>query len=111
MAIIVILHKEKEWFEKGDKALVAKKYDEAIDCYKKAIEINPDYAKAHFNLGVAYYKKKMEYVGADYLYQAGLLFLKQGDREGALKAYEVLKLTKTKELQIAIYKKLYPEVK
>jgi tetratricopeptide (TPR) repeat protein len=53
------LHKEKEWFKKGYKALAAKKYDEAIGCYKKAIEINPDYAEAYLNLGITYGEKGM----------------------------------------------------
>ena len=29
----------------------------AIKCYDKAIDINPDYAKAHFNLGNAYHEQ------------------------------------------------------
>ncbi|NQS89044.1 tetratricopeptide repeat protein, partial [Patescibacteria group bacterium] len=33
--------------------------DEEIAEYKKAIEINPEYSKAHNNLGLAYYYKKM----------------------------------------------------
>jgi tetratricopeptide (TPR) repeat protein len=56
---MTFLHKEKEWFEKGHKAIVAKNYDEAIACYKKAIEINPDNELAHFGLGFAYGKKGM----------------------------------------------------
>jgi len=33
--------------------------DEAIAEYKKAVEINPEYAEAHFNLGLSYYRKGM----------------------------------------------------
>ena len=111
MTKVVNSHKGKEWFEKGDKALLAKKYDEAIDCYKKAIEINPDYAAAHNNLGHAYCIKKMYSLGADHFYKAGLLFLKQGNRKWALYAYEVLKSIKSEELEKALYKKLYPDIK
>ena len=32
---------------------------EAIESYKKAIRINPDYRDAHYNLGVAYRKSGM----------------------------------------------------
>ena len=32
-------------------------YDKAIECYQKAIELNPDLAKAYYNMGVAYYAK------------------------------------------------------
>ena len=85
--------------------------DEAIAEYKKAISINPDFAEAHLNLGITYYINKMNDASADYLYKAGLLYLKQGDREGALKMYEVLKLTKSEELEKALYKKLYPDIK
>ena len=29
-------------------------YDEAIECYQKAIELNPDFAGAYNNMGLAY---------------------------------------------------------
>ena len=53
----------------------------------------------------------MKNVGADHFYKAGLLYLKQGDREGALEIYEGLKLTKSKKLEESLFKQLYPEVK
>ena len=31
-------------------------YEYAVDAYKRAIQHDPDYATAHHNLGVAYYK-------------------------------------------------------
>jgi hypothetical protein len=45
----------------------------------------------------------MEDEGADYLYKAGLLYLNQGDRKGALKAYEGLQLTKSKKLEESLF--------
>ena len=30
------------------------KYDEAIDAYKKALSINPNYAEAYYNTGIHY---------------------------------------------------------
>ena len=35
-------------------------HDEAIAELKRAIEINPNYAKAHYNLGIAYGRKGMD---------------------------------------------------
>lgn len=46
------------------------RHNEAIDAYKQAIRSNPDYAKAHYNLGVAY--------------------LGLGDKSSALDEYKVL---------------------
>jgi tetratricopeptide (TPR) repeat protein len=144
----IIAETAEEWFKKGVEALETKKYDEAIDCfkkaisinpddeiaeiahyslgvayadkgmldesiseYKKAISINPDYAGAHLSLGITYCICGMDDVDADHLYKAGLLFLKQGNKGWALKAYEALKLTKAEGLQKALFKKIYPEIK
>jgi Tfp pilus assembly protein PilF len=42
------------WTKLGDALSQAGKYREAIDAYKQAIQIKPDYSWAHTNLGVAY---------------------------------------------------------
>ena len=77
--------------------------------------------KLHDKLGIIYRKLgnlKLVYGGevffslsAYHFSRAYLLYLKQGDREGALKAYEGLKATKTKELEQTLFEKLYPEFK
>ena len=85
--------------------------DEAITVYKRALAIYPDYAPAHHNLGNAYFKKDLDSLAADHLYKAGLLFVKEGFRDDALRAYTQLKQTKSKELAQALYEKLYPEPK
>jgi tetratricopeptide (TPR) repeat protein len=36
------------------------KYKDAIDAYKRAIKVDPDYTYAHLNLGVAYLKSHMQ---------------------------------------------------
>jgi tetratricopeptide (TPR) repeat protein len=43
-----------------------KEYQEAIDAYKEAIKIKPDYHKAYCNMGVAYgeLKKPQEAIDA-----------------------------------------------
>jgi tetratricopeptide (TPR) repeat protein len=42
------------WFQKGYSFYEAEKYKEAIEAYRQAIRIKPDYAEAHYNLGCAY---------------------------------------------------------
>lgn len=87
------------------------KLDKAISEFKKCISINPDLAKAHSQLGPAYLSKGLDSEAADHFYRAGLLFLKQGDKESALKAYEGLKQTKSKELERNLSEKLNPKSK
>ena len=48
---------------------------------------------------------------ADGHYNRGNALAKSGDLEGALKAYEGLKRTKSKELEKDLFEKLYPELK
>ena len=33
------------------------KFDSAIECYKKALEINPNFADAYYNMGIAFKDK------------------------------------------------------
>ena len=135
----------EEYFNKGQNALSTGNYDEAIKCYKKTIELDPNFTNVYFFLGNAYFDKGMQedaireykkaitvnpgngmahlYLGAVYLekgleslaadhfYRAGLLFLKQGDREKALMAYELLKEVNSKEQEQKLYEKLFSEVK
>jgi len=49
----------EEWCKKGSYASESGDVDEAIICYKKTIEIDPDNAAAHVKLGSAYYRKEM----------------------------------------------------
>jgi len=44
-----------------------------------------------------------------HLYKAGLLFLEEGERDNALKVYELLKQTKSKEQKQDLFEKLYPK--
>jgi len=76
--------------------------DEAIEQFKKVIEINPRYAIAHNNLGIAYTKKGMldkavyEYEQALAInprherahYNLGVVYFKQGDFDRAIDKYK-----------------------
>lgn len=42
--------------EAGNQFLAAKRYADAIDCYLQALEAFPDFAQAHYNLGVSFLK-------------------------------------------------------
>jgi len=46
-----------EFFEKGTSYLSEGAYDKAIGEFKKALDINADFAETHYGLGVAYHKK------------------------------------------------------
>ena len=45
---------EEEWNNKGIKLGELKKYVDAIKAFKKALEINPKYDKAWYNMGVCF---------------------------------------------------------
>jgi tetratricopeptide (TPR) repeat protein len=93
----------------GEALFEKKKTKEAISEYEKVLSLNPSHADAHHGLGTIYLKKGAPQKAAEHFYKAGLLFLKQGNKEGALKAYEGLKKTNAKELEESLYEKLYPE--
>src|SRR4051812_355793 len=48
------LGKSVEFNNKGDAYFDAGKYAEAIDAYRQAIKLKPNYAEAFFNMGDAY---------------------------------------------------------
>ncbi len=55
--------------EAGNDFLSAKRYADAIDCYLQALEIYPDFADAHYNLGVAFLKGYRAYRLARYHFE------------------------------------------
>jgi tetratricopeptide (TPR) repeat protein len=83
--------------------------DEAIGAYEKSIAINPSFGSAYQNLGIAYFDKGLTSMAAECFYKAALLFDKQGKTGSALKAYDALTLTESKELEQALSEKLFPE--
>lgn len=50
----------RAWFEKGEKALEAQKYDEAVAAYQEALKATPGYAAAMNGLGSALFKQKKQ---------------------------------------------------
>ena len=96
------------------------RYDEAIEAFKQAIDIKPDYVNAHHNLGIAYGKlgRHDEAIKAfkraihlkpddtDTHYNLGLAYLLVGDRDLALEEYEILKAL-DKDLANELFNKIY----
>ena len=78
---------------------------ETIEPYKQAIRIKPDYADAHYNLGVTYdrlgrYQEEIEafkkYIkikpdDVEAHYGLGISYLATGDKDSALEEYKILK--------------------
>ncbi len=79
------------------------KYREAILSYQKAIENNPDFPDAHFNLGYLYFRKKAYVLAAeefetvvklnppylkDAYFNLGLSYLRSGEKKKALRAFQ-----------------------
>lgn len=83
--------------------------NKVISKLKKVIKIYPEHPLAYYRLGEAYKQKDKDSLSADYFYKAGLLYLKQGDRLGAIKAYEKIKRTKFKDLEQVLYEKMHPK--
>lgn len=51
------LFQANEWFEKGLRHTVSNEEESAIEEYTQAIALNPDYAEAYNNRGIAYYNR------------------------------------------------------
>jgi tetratricopeptide (TPR) repeat protein len=81
----------------------------AIAQFKEAVSKDPDLPQAQYNLGRAYFKEGLLVQAAEHLYKGGLLFLKKGDRKWAENSYNLLKNTKSEELEKALYSELYPD--
>jgi len=65
------------------------KYEQAIEDFSKAIELNPALAKAYSNRGIAYSEIHRYEESARDLKKAGILFLHSGRGEDAVKAFSI----------------------
>ena len=91
-----------DWFQKGYNAFLNDDYDKAIKYNQKAIEINPDFAIAYNNMGIAYarkenYNKAIEYFkkaieinpdDAEAYYNMGLIYADKGNYDKAIEYYK-----------------------
>ncbi len=111
------------WNQLGNAYNGAGKHEEAIESYKQAISIDPDFVYAHSNLGVAYgksgkYKEaiksyqqtiKIDPDDATAHYGLGVTYIILRDKSSALKQHKILKKLDTKmakELLGMIYTEL-----
>ena len=88
--------------------LEKKMFKEAIAVLKKALETASDNPVVHRNLGLAYKEVGKNILSADHYYQAGILYLKEDNREEALIAYKNI-LQCSKEIAGVFLIKLYPD--
>jgi clan AA aspartic protease (TIGR02281 family) len=66
-----------EWFEKGK--TLNDDSDLEVQCYRKAIEIDPEFAPAHFRLGAIYYRRA-DYDLAEHEFARFLRFASDADK-------------------------------
>ena len=106
-------------FRKGIVFMLAEHFDQALPCFEKAIQIKPDFADAHWFLGIAYssigrhskaiaaYKTAIRIKPDDARvhYGLGMSYLMAGDRKSALEQYKLLK-----DLDKSLADKLFNEI-
>lgn len=97
-----IFNTGEEHFQKALKAFLERRYEDAIEEYKKSIEANPYNPSAHSNLGYIYFdlgliEKAYEYQKnainldpefANAHYGLALIYKRLGDREGAIRHWQ-----------------------
>ena len=83
----------------------------ALSEYLKGLALEPDHAEAQLNAGLIVQKRAEHDKAAQHFYKAGLLFIQEGDRNNALKAYEYLKQTKEERLVQLLHDALQPSIK
>lgn len=80
--------------------------DQAIEEYKRAVELNPNHLKAYMNLGVVYMRQekydqaieefsavvKLNYYHANAHYNLGYIYILKGEKEKAQEELKVLKM-------------------
>jgi len=70
---------DQTWLNKGMSLVVLSRFEEAMQCFDKAIELNPNSAQAWFNKGVVL-------VNGYQKYRDALPYLEQAERLGAPQA-------------------------
>jgi len=92
------------YYAKGDPG-------KALSEYRKGLAVEPDHAEAQLKVGLILQEKGETDKAALNFYKAGLLFIKQGDRNGAMDAYGHLQETKDERLKQLLHDALQPSSK
>lgn len=107
------LNRERAYYNLGNIALAQKNYDEAIFCFSKAVEANPEMADAYYRLGVAFeeigrvdqamenyqHAIKLQPINLEANYSIALLYFKLNNDEKAKDYfYQVVTLAPNTEL-------------
>ena len=83
----------------------------ALSEYQKGLALEPDHADVQFKVGLILQEKGETDKAAIYFFKAGSMFIKQGNRNDAFKAYEHLKGTKDERLKQQLHDALQPSIK
>jgi len=83
----------------------------ALSEYRKGLTVEPDHAEAQLKVGLILQEKGETDKAAIHFYKSGLLFIKQGNRNDALKAYGHLQETKDERLRQLLHDALQPSIK
>ncbi len=81
--------------------------DKAHFEYEKAVSADPDLAPALYNLGKSFLSRDDKNQAADYLYKAGMLFHRSGDKKWAQKSCDLLTQTNSPTLETKLYEMVY----
>ena len=74
------LQTAEEWSAKGDIAHNKWEYEEAIDCYEKAIKLNPNSVDIYFKLGYVYERGRQDYDKAIKCYNKAIEYLEKEEK-------------------------------
>jgi tetratricopeptide (TPR) repeat protein len=92
----------------GELYLAQGMINEALPEFKKALDIDADFAVAHYNIGIAYKQLSKNTAAAKHLYEAGLLAFINGDNTTALNAYRALEETGPERIVQELHEMLEP---
>ena len=92
----------------GELYLAQGMINEALPEFKKALDIDADFAVAHYNIGIAYTQLSKNTAAAKHLYEAGLLAFIHDDNTTALNAYRALEVTGPERIVQELHEMLEP---
>lgn len=95
----------------GDLYFQMEDWGKALSHYRKGLALQPEHAGAQLNVGLILQKREEHDKAALHFYEAGVLFMKQGDRTSALTAYKHLQQTEDEKLVRQLHDALQPSMK